>query len=235
VDNAAVILPMPDTGRTAALTILGTMTQPQTPKVGAEGLWITGAERTARKTTGESGKETSMRSLRATVPRHERPAAIWDRFHVGMRATVAVCQEAYYSGYAGNPVCILDPGMTGVIAEVDVPYVRRPRGCSESFACVDFEHPLHPGRIWRTGVDPKHLVPLGTLQPHPPDTVLVIIAEGSRLQAYTAVDAAVLDRLADTLRGSVGGDRERVRATLAAHGLRLEEVAVAAPEQLPLL
>lgn len=175
-----------------------------------------------------------MRSLRDIVPRYERPAVIWDRFHVGMRATVAVCHEAYSSGYAGNPVCILEPGMTGVIAEVDVPYVRRSRGKSESFACVDFEHPAHPGRTWRAGVDPLDLVPLGTLQPRPADTVLVVATEGPRLRAYTAVDAAVLDHLADTLRGSIGSDLERVRTVLSASGLRLEELAVRPPEQLAL-
>jgi hypothetical protein len=175
-----------------------------------------------------------MRNLRDALPRGERPAAIWDRFHFGMRATVKVRQEAYSSGYAGNPVCALEPGMVGVIAQVDVPYVRRVRGNSGSFACVDFDHPAYPGRTWRAGVDPKDLVPLGALHPHPPDTVLVT-ADGSRLVAYTAVDAALLAHLADTLRGSVGRDVERVRTLLAAAGLRLQEVVVPQPDQLPLL
>lgn len=169
------------------------------------------------------------------LPRRLRPAAIWDLFHVGMRATVTVRQEAYYSGYAGNPVCALEPGMIGVIAEVDVPYVRRLRGKSDSFACVDFDHPADPGRSWRAGVDPRDLVPLGELHPHPADTVLVTAADGSRLVAYTAVDAAVLAHLADTLRGSLGHDVERVRTVLASAGLGLEEVLVRQPDQLPLL
>jgi hypothetical protein len=81
-----------------------------------------------------------------------------------MEVTVRERVEAYYSEYAGNPVCLLEPNMAGVIAAIDVPYVRRFPGNSETFACVDFIHtiPAQDGRTeWQAGVDPKNLVPLG--------------------------------------------------------------------------
>jgi hypothetical protein len=169
---------------------------------------------------------TPLRPLR----RGERPAKIWERFHVGMRVTVRDRQQAYYSGYAGHPVCFLEPGMEGVLAVVDVPYVRYRKGNSASFACVDFDGPLHgnPGRTeWRAGVDPKNLVPVGTSGARfirPPNTVRVTRAPDWRcLVGYTAEDKAVLSVVADAGTGIFGdGTIETVRRTLADAGYVLE-------------
>ncbi len=68
---------------------------------------------------------------------------------VGDRVTVTTRQQAYYSGYAGNPVCFLEPGEEGVIGAVKVPKVRRTPG-GDCFCCIDF---VRDGRTWRTGVN----------------------------------------------------------------------------------
>ena len=70
-------------------------------------------------------------------------------FRVGETVTVTERQEAYYSGYAGNPVCFLKPGETGVIGAVKVPKVRRTPG-GDYFCCIDF---VKNGRRWRTGAN----------------------------------------------------------------------------------
>jgi hypothetical protein len=66
--------------------------------------------------------------------------------HIGDTITVKVREEAYYSGYAGRPVCWLEPGETAIVAAVDVPSVWRER---VSFLCADF---VRDGRTWRIGV-----------------------------------------------------------------------------------
>jgi hypothetical protein len=170
--------------------------------------------------------------------RNERPAKIWERFHVGMRVTVREAVEAYYSGYAGNPECVLEPGMAGVVASLDVPYVRHRRGNSSSFAGVDFEGPAHsnpPRTEWRAGVDPKNLVPLGPRGARfvrPPDAVRVTRCPGgSGLVGFTAADAAVLAVVAKERGGIFGGSErvEAVRACLAAAGYVLELVGEPEP------
>ena len=70
-------------------------------------------------------------------------------FNVGDAVSVTEREEAYYSGYAGNPVCFLEPGETGVIGSVNVPKVYRTPG-GAYFCCVDF---VKGGRQWRAGVD----------------------------------------------------------------------------------
>ena len=70
-------------------------------------------------------------------------------FRVGDKVTVNTRQEAYYSGYAGNPDCFLEPGETGVIGAVKVPKVRRTPG-GDYFCCIDF---TKAGRTWRAGVN----------------------------------------------------------------------------------
>ena len=163
-----------------------------------------------------------------------RTAKIWERFHVGMQVTVRERVEAYYSGYAGNPVCFLEPGMAGVIAAVDVPYVRRFAGSSETFACVDFIHTTHAqdGRAeWRAGVDPKNLVPLTNPKGRyvrPADSVRVVKCPGdSGWTGYTAADKAVLAFVAHKGVGIFGGAAalEQTRASLATAGYVLEVIA----------
>ena len=68
---------------------------------------------------------------------------------VGDRVTVTARQRAYYSGYAGNPVCFLEPGEEGVIGAVKVPKVTHSPG-GHYFCCIDF---VKNGRSWRTGVN----------------------------------------------------------------------------------
>ena len=70
-------------------------------------------------------------------------------FGVGDVVTVTEREEAYYSNYAGNPLCFLEPGETGVIGAVKVPKVFRTPG-GNFFCCIDFDK---NGREWRAGVD----------------------------------------------------------------------------------
>jgi len=67
---------------------------------------------------------------------------------VGDTVTVTVRREAYYSGYAGNSECFMEPGKIGVIGAVKVPKVRKTPG-GDYFCCIDFEK---HGRKWRTSV-----------------------------------------------------------------------------------
>lgn len=71
------------------------------------------------------------------------------KFKVGDIVTVTEREECYYSGYAGNPVCFLEPGEPGVIGAVKVPKVFRTPG-GDYFCCIDF---VKNGREWRAGVD----------------------------------------------------------------------------------
>lgn len=176
-------------------------------------------------------RTTPPRITAATLP---RTAKIWERFHVGMQVTVRERVEAYYSGYAGNPVCFLEPAMVGVIAAVDVPYVRRSRGSSETFACVDFTHTIRTrggNAEWRAGVDPKNLVPVGDAKRRyvrPTDAVRVVACPGdSGWTGYTAADKAVLAFVTRESVGIFGGAAalERARAALAAAGYVLEVIA----------
>jgi len=77
---------------------------------------------------------------------------------VGDRVTVTVRQEAYYSGYAGNPVCFLEPGEEGVIGAVKVPKVTRSPG-GDYFCCIDF---VKDGRTWRDGVNKGEIRRIGS-------------------------------------------------------------------------
>lgn len=176
-------------------------------------------------------RTTRPRITAATLP---RTAKIWERFHVGMQVTVRERVEAYYSGYAGNPVCFLEPAMVGVITAVDVPYVRRSRGSSETFACVDFTHTIRTrggNAEWRAGVDPKNLVPVGDPKRRyvrPADAVRVVACPGdSGWTGYTAADKAVLAFVTHESVGIFGGAAalERTRTALAAAGYVLSVIA----------
>ena len=73
---------------------------------------------------------------------------------VGDQVTCKSAEEAYYSGYAGNPECSFEPGDTGTVAAVEVPYVTRR---NSTFVCVDFQKEgvscgSH-GEPWRVGLD----------------------------------------------------------------------------------
>jgi hypothetical protein len=163
----------------------------------------------------------------------ERTAAIWLRFHLGMQVTVREAEDAYYSGYAGRPDCAFEPGMLGRIAALDVPYVRRLRGNSGSFACVDFLHPTIPqsgnDHEWRAGIDPKNLVPLGPPPRQRQANVLFLINadRDSRLSPYMAHDVAILRGLGGT-GGGIYGDAEldRLRNRLSEHGYTVEVIPV---------
>ena len=64
----------------------------------------------------------------------------------GCLVTCKRAEPAYYSNYGGNPECIFEPGMIGVVRSVDVPSIRR-KGVS--FCCVDFHN---KGKFWRCGL-----------------------------------------------------------------------------------
>lgn len=163
----------------------------------------------------------------------DRPAKIWSRFHVGMRCTVRESEEAYYSGYGGRPSCSFDPGMIGVIASVDNPYVRRTRGRSDSFACVDFLHPhlAQSGEDfeWRAGVDPKNLVALDPPPRARQPGILFLIdtASGGSLSPYTAMDRCVLRASRVGAGGGIygPGGLQRLRQELAEHGYTAEVIS----------
>ncbi len=85
---------------------------------------------------------------------------------IGDRVTVREKVEAYYSNYGsfrGTHV-FFSPGMTGVVAAIDVPCVRHTPGESDVFCCVDFDSDViynkssaNP-RQWRCSVKYKNLV-----------------------------------------------------------------------------
>jgi hypothetical protein len=167
----------------------------------------------------------------------DRPAAIWRQFHIGMRVTVREPQDAYYSGYAGRPSCAFEPGMVGTIASVDNPYVRRSRGRSESFACVDFLYPTlaqsGEGFEWRAGVDPKNLV---ALDPRPrsrrPGILFLIdTPSDSCLLPYTALDRSVLRASGCGAGDGIYGTAalQRLRGDLAELGYNIEVIPARDP------
>ena len=69
---------------------------------------------------------------------------------IGDLVTCKVRREAFYSGYAGNPECWFEPGMVGVVGNVDSPFVR---GTEALGVCVDFDGPMKfpekNGNRWR--------------------------------------------------------------------------------------
>ena len=78
----------------------------------------------------------------------------------GDSVTVTEPIEAYYSGFAGNPKVIVQPGQIGTVAEVNVPAVRGNR----VFACGDFVlpgvfsgDPRHGNDTWRISANPQQL------------------------------------------------------------------------------
>jgi len=92
----------------------------------------------------------------------------------GLVKGIQVCllkdEEAYYSGYAGNPVVIIPKLTIGIIGATDVPYVCPMKDRGENlkrgdyFVCVDFVvpnkfagNPIHKNNTWRCGVNPKNL------------------------------------------------------------------------------
>ena len=86
------------------------------------------------------------------------------KFKVGDKVALKVDHEAYYSGYAGNPVVIGPAGTVGVVGSVNVPFVWRIKGHPTTFNCVDFVlpgvysgNPIYKHDTWRCGVVDKDL------------------------------------------------------------------------------
>jgi len=88
----------------------------------------------------------------------------------GVKVVLLQDEEAYYSGYAGNPVVVVKKGTVGVVGATDVPYVHPMKDRIENakrgnyFVCVDFKIPgVYAGNpkfkqdVWRCGVNPKNL------------------------------------------------------------------------------
>lgn len=81
------------------------------------------------------------------------------KFKVGDKVVLKKAQEAYYSGYASNPVVILPVGAVGIVGSVDVPCCYYIKGQPQKFNCVDFVlpgvfagNPIHGNCTWRCGV-----------------------------------------------------------------------------------
>lgn len=67
----------------------------------------------------------------------------------GVKVSPQSKHEAYYSGYAGNPVQFFSPGMIGVVAYADVPPVRGDYRIKH--AVIDFQGAEHGvGKYSRT-------------------------------------------------------------------------------------
>ena len=87
-------------------------------------------------------------------------------FVEGLKVELKKDYEAYYSGYAGNPVVVIKKGTVGLIGSTDVPYVKPTRDKSRGayFVCVDFKlpgvfsgNPKFNHHTWRCGVNPKDM------------------------------------------------------------------------------
>lgn len=86
---------------------------------------------------------------------------------VGDLITTTTTTEASYSGYAGLPVCVFEPGMIGRVAVVDLaPPVRG----GKTWISVEFERPgvemrwAHTPadldcKTWRVFLDVRHVRP----------------------------------------------------------------------------
>lgn len=70
------------------------------------------------------------------------------KFKIGDRVT---CKESKKARYAN---IFFNPGDGGTIKSI-TPYVRKIKGNSEIFHCVDFKK---NGKEYRTGIDPKNLM-----------------------------------------------------------------------------
>lgn len=66
-------------------------------------------------------------------------------------------EKAYYSGYAGNPLCFFTEADRGIVGAVKVPYVAKTYAHGDYFVCVDFEK---YGDVWRVGLDYADIVKL---------------------------------------------------------------------------
>lgn len=89
--------------------------------------------------------------------------------YIGMKATCILREEAYYSGYYGEPKCFFEPGEVGIVKSIRVPCVSTPTGRDKEFVVVDFEKKDIPHSIrnsmlphggncinkytWRVGLD----------------------------------------------------------------------------------
>lgn len=91
-------------------------------------------------------------------------------FVEGVEVRLLKDEEAYYSGYAGNPVVVIKAGTIGVVGATDVPYVCPMKDNAENkrrgdyFVCVDFVlpgvfsgNPKFKQNKWRCGVNPKDM------------------------------------------------------------------------------
>lgn len=75
------------------------------------------------------------------------------KFTIGQKVRSKISKEAYYSGYAGNPVVTITPDMVGTIGSLGCPAVR---GTERRFHCVDYVipevfsgNPIHGNNVWR--------------------------------------------------------------------------------------
>ena len=80
---------------------------------------------------------------------------------IGQKVTVSTEIKAYYSGYAGNPEVIIEPGMIGIVTAVKVPCVNK----QGFFNCVDFVikdkfsgNPKYKNNTWRIAAKNNELV-----------------------------------------------------------------------------
>lgn len=71
--------------------------------------------------------------------------------------TTRIPTPAYYSAYAGNPICTFTEKDRGIVGAIKVPYVSKTYPHGDYFVCVDFEK---YGRVWRVGLDYAHIVKL---------------------------------------------------------------------------
>lgn len=88
----------------------------------------------------------------------------------------------YSSGYVGDPVCFPEPRVAGVVAEVDVRYVRRTPGSAGAGVTSSTPINARDGRAeWRAGMDPEDLVPPGDPKRRyvgPADAVRAVVCSG---------------------------------------------------------
>ncbi len=78
------------------------------------------------------------------------------KFKVGDQVTCRQREEAYYSGYYGNPICWFEPSDIGIVKQIDVPYVTS----NGTFTVVDFMKPPLPNgcQVWRVALNPLNVV-----------------------------------------------------------------------------
>jgi len=89
------------------------------------------------------------------------------KLKVGDKVTCKIRKEAYYSRYktalGRNPEVFFEPGMVGIVAAVDVPFITRHKGSKrkkDTFTCIDFEGPPTgnpPTTTWRCSLEDNNI------------------------------------------------------------------------------